>query len=216
MINTGYLGKYQGIPIYTISFKDFYALPKAERDTQELIYMIQEDRHVITGGKVFGNITIDGKRLNTATAALDWHITYAPMITKIRKEEEAKRIAEEEQAKAAEDKAAVMKIERPTVESLVKDTEKQLQDVKHVAENKVEDLHHEAEQELKEVAVKAEDAVQGVFETAVEVATDMAAESKKMLNQVAVEGAQQAEAVQVKSTTTTTRRKKKSTITTTM
>ena len=214
MINTGYLGKYQGIPIYTISFKDFYALPKVERDTQELIYMIQEDRHVITGGKVFGNITIDGKRLNTATAALDWHITYAPMITKIRKEEEAKRIAEE-QAKATEDTAATMKIERPTVESLVKDTEKQLQDVKHVAENKVEDLHHEAEQELKEVAVKAEDAVQEVFETAVEVATDMAAESKKMLNQVAVEGAQQAEAVQAK-TTTTTRRKKKSTITTTM
>ena len=216
MINTGYLGKYQGIPIYTISFKDFYALPKAERDTQELIYMIQEDRHVITGGKVFGSITIDGKRLNTATAALDWHITYAPMITKIRKEEEAKRIAEaEEQAKAVEDQVTAMKIERPTVESLVKDTEKQLQDVKHVAENKVEDLHHEAEQELKEVAVKAEDAVQEVFETAVEVATDMAAESKKMLNQVAVEGAQQAEAVQVKSTTTT-RRKKKSTITTTM
>lgn len=214
MINTGYLGKYQGIPIYTISFKDFYALPKVERDTQELIYMIQEDRHVITGGKVFGSITIDGKRLNTATAALDWHITYAPMITKIRKEEEAKRIAEE-QAKVAEDAAAAIKIERPTVESLVKDTEKQLQDVKHVAENKVEDLHHEAEQELKEVAVKAEDAVQEVFETAVEVATDMAAESKQMLNQVAVEGAQQAEAVQTK-TTTTTRRKKKSTITTTM
>lgn len=212
MINTGYLGKYQGIPIYTISFKDFYALPKVERDTQELIYMIQEDRHVITGGKVFGSITIDGKRLNTATAALDWHITYAPMITKIRKEEEAKRIAEE-QAKAAEDVA--IKIERPTVESLVKDAEKQLQDVKHVAENKAEDLHYEAEQELKEVAAKAEDAVQEVFETAVEVATDMAAESKKMLNQVAVEGAQQAEAVQAK-TTTTTRRKKKSTITTTM
>lgn len=210
MINTGYLGKYQGVPIYTISFKDFYALPKVERDTQELIYMIQEDRHVITGGKVFGSITIDGKRLNTSTAALDWHITYAPMITKIRKEEEAKRITEEEQAKVAEEQVATMKIERPTVESLVKDTEKQLQSVKHVAENKVEDLHYEAEKELKEVAVKAEDAVQEVFETAVEVATDMAAESKKMLNQVAAEGTQQAEAVQVK-TTTTTRRKKKST-----
>ena len=200
MIKTGYLGKYQGVPIYTIAFKDFYELPKAERDTTEVIYMIQEDRQVITGGKVFGNITLDGKRLNPYANKVEWRIPYAVSITKIRKNEV--KVQDE-----VADVKAEMKIERPTTESLVKETEKKLVEVKHVAENKVEDLHHEAETKLAEVVEESGDAVQMVLETATEAATDMAAESKKVLKAVAEEGAVKAEAVI--TTATTTRRKKK-------
>lgn len=199
MIKTGYLGKYQGVPIYTISFKEFYELPKTERDTTEVIYMIQEDRQVITGGKVFGNITLDGKRLNPYANKVEWRIPYATSITKIRKNE--MKIQNEVEAKTE------MKIERPTTESLVKETEKKLVEVKHVAENKVEDLHHEVETKLAEVVEESGDAVQMVLETATEAATDMAKESKKVLNAVAEEGAAKAETVTVKSATT--RRKKK-------
>lgn len=199
MIKTGYLGKYQGVPIYTISFKEFYELPKTERDTTEVIYMIQEDRQVITGGRVFGNITLDGKRLNPYANKVEWRIPYATSITKIRKD--AMKNQDEVEAKTE------MKIERPTTESLVKETEKKLVEVKHVAENKVEDLHHEAETKLAEVVEESGDAVQMVLETATEAATDMAEESKKVLNAVAEEGAVKAETVTVKSATT--RRKKK-------
>lgn len=200
MIKTGYLGKYQGVPIYTISFKEFYELPKTERDTTEVIYMIQEDRQVITGGRVFGNITLDGKRLNPYANKVEWRIPYATSITKIRKD--AMKNQDEVEVKTE------MKIERPTTESLVKETEKKLVEVKHVAENKVEDLHHEAETKLAEVVEESGDAVQMVLETATEAATDMAKESKKVLNAVAEEGTVKAEAVTVKSTTTTRRKKK--------
>ena len=206
MIKTGYLGKYQGVPIYTISFKEFYELSKAERDTTEVIYMIQEDRQVITGGKVFGNITVDGKRLNPYANKVEWRIPYATSITKIRKNE--MKIQNE-----VEDAKIEMKIERPTTESLVKETEKKLVEVKHVAENKVEDLHHEAEAKLAEVVEESGDAVQMVLETATEAATDMAAESKKVLNAVAEEGTVKAEAVTAKSTATATTRRKKKTVT---
>lgn len=200
MIKTGYLGKYQGVPIYTISFKEFYELPKTERDTTEVIYMIQEDRQVITGGKVFGNITLDGKRLNPYANKVEWRIPYALSITKIRKNE----IKNQDEVEAKPE----MKIERSTTESLVKETEKKLVEVKHVAENKVEDLHHEAETKLAEVVEESEDAVQMVLETATEAATDMAEESKKVLKAVAEEGAAKAEAITAKSTTTTRRKKK--------
>lgn len=203
MIKTGYLGKYQGVPIYTISFKEFYELPKTERDTTEVIYMIQEDRQVITGGKVFGNITLDGKRLNPYANKVEWRIPYATSITKIRKNE--MKIQNEVEVVEAKTE---MKIERPTTESLVKETEKKLVEVKHVAENKVEDLHHEAETKLAEVVEESGDAVQMVLETATEAATDMAKESKKVLNAVAEEGAVKAEVVTAKSTTTTRRKKK--------
>ena len=192
-----YVGKYLGTEIWAISFEDFVALDGLKQNTSEKIYLITNDNRVITKGKVFGKVTPDRKRLDTTTP-ITWQVVYAHELTMLTKKK-----------KAAEEKVTVV-TERPTTEALVKDTEKKLQEVKHVAENKVADLHQEAETKLAEVVEESGDAVQMVLETATEAVTDMAAESKKVLNVVAVEGAAKAEAVVAKTaTTTTTRRKKK-------
>ena len=185
-----YVGKYMGVEIWAISFADFMALDNLKQKTSEKIYLITDDNRVITNGKVFGKVTNDRSRLNTSTA-IAWEVAYAHEVTKRQK------------AAAKVEKKVVT--ERPTTDSLVKETEKKLQEVKHVAENKVADLHQEAEAKLAEVVEESGDAVQMVLETATEAATDMAAESKKVLNKVAAEGTAKAEAVAA----TTTRRKRK-------
>lgn len=193
-----YVGKYMGVEIWAINFADFMALDSLKQNTSEKIYLITDDNRVITNGKVFGKVTNDRSRLNTSTA-IAWEVAYAHELSKRQKA--AAMVVEKE-----------VITERPTTNFLVKETEKKLQEVKHVAENKVADLHQEAEAKLAEVVEESGDAVQMVLETATEAATDMAAESKKVLNKVAAEGTEKAEAVAApKATTTTTRRKRKTT-----
>ncbi len=195
-----YVGKYMGVEIWATSFADFMALDSLKQNTSEKIYLITDDNRVITKGKVFGKVTNDRSRLNTSTA-IAWEVAYAHEIAK-RQKAAAAVVVEKETI-----------TERPTTDSLVKETEKKLQEVKHVAENKVADLHQEAEAKLAEVVEESGDAVQMVLETATEAATDMAAESKKVLNKVAAEGTEKAEAVTAPkaNNTTTTRRKRKTT-----
>lgn len=188
-----YIGRYKGVDIYRIALDEFLSLSKSEQNTKDKIYMITVDRRVILDGKVFGVVSPDSKRLDTFTA-VPWEVAYAVQLAKkneMKKREEEKKVV----------------TERLTTDALVKDTEKKLQEVKHVAENKVADLHQEAETKLAEVVEESGDAVQMVLETATEATTDMSAESKKVLNAVAAEGAVKAEAVS--KTTGTTRRKKK-------
>ena len=194
-----YVGKYMGVEIWAISFADFMALDNLKQKTSEKIYLITDDNRVITKGKVFGKVTNDRSRLNTSTA-IAWEIAYAHEVAKRQKAAPAPAPVEEKKVVT----------ERPTTDSLVKETEKKLQEVKHVAENKVADLHQEAETKLAEVVEESGDAVQMVLEIATEAVTDMAAESKKVLNKVAAEGTKKAEAV-VATNTTTTRRKRKTT-----
>ena len=190
-----YVGKYMGVEIWAISFADFMAFDSLKQNTSEKIYLITDDNRVITNGKVFGKVTNDRTRLNTSTA-IAWEVAYAHELSKRQKAVAAAVVVEKE-----------VITERPTTDSLVKETEKKLQEVKHIAENKVADLHQEAEAKLVEVVEESGDAVQMVLETATEAVTDMAAESKKVLNKVAAEGTEKAEAVAVLKTTTRRKRK---------
>lgn len=188
-----YIGKYQGVDIWAISFEDFVALDPIAQVTRDKIYLILDDRRVIKTGMVFGYVTRDNKRLNPSPKSIHWTVAYAGQLTALKKKaEEAKRIQEE----AA--KTAVV-TERPTVENLAAEGAKKLNAVKHEAANKLEDMVN-----------KSEDKVQEVLEVAAEIAAEPALESKKVMENLVAEGNQKAAEVATRPTSST-RRKRKST-----
>lgn len=188
-----YIGKYQGVDIWEISFEDFVALDPIAQVTRDKIYLILDDRRVIKTGMVFGYVTRDNKRLNPSPKSIHWTVAYAGQLTALKKRaEEAKRIQEEEAAK-------VVVTERPTVENLAAEGAKKLNAVKHEAANKLEDMVN-----------KSEDKVQEVLEVAAEIAAEPALESKKAMENLVAEGNKKAAEVTTRSTSST-RRKRKST-----
>lgn len=187
-----------GVEIWEISFEDFVALDTVKQNTSEKIYLITNDNKVITKGQVFGNVTKDRKRLNTIPRAVAWQVAYARQLTLLNQKNEIKK--------------QEVVVERPTIESLANEAEKNLKEVKHEAENQVKDLAHDGEMALNEVVEKAEDKVQEILEVAVENSVKMEAESKAVLEKLAEEGAKKAEAIQAKNTTVP-RRKRKTTTT---
>lgn len=187
-----YIGKYQGVDIWAISFEDFVALDSIAQVTRDKIYLILDDRRVIKTGMVFGYVTRDNKRLNPSPKSIHWTVAYAGQLTALKKK--AERTQEEETVKAA------VVTERPTVENLAAEGAKKLNTVKHEAANKLEDMVN-----------KSEDKVQEVLEVAAEIAAEPALESKKAMENLVVEGKQKAAEVTARPTASSTRRKRKST-----
>lgn len=189
-----YIGKYQGVDIWAISFEDFVALDPIAQVTRDKIYLILDDRRVIKTGMVFGYVTRDNKRLNPSPKSIHWTVAYAGQLTALKKKaEEAKRIQEEEAAKT-------VVTERPTVENLAIEGAKKLNAVKHEAANKLEDMVNEGE-----------DKVQEVLEVAAEIAAEPALESKKAMENLVAEGNKKATEITTRPTSST-RRKRKSTL----
>lgn len=189
-----YIGKYQGVDIWAISFEDFVALDPIAQVTRDKIYLILDDRRVIKTGMVFGYVTRDNKRLNPSPKSIHWTVAYAGQLTALKKKaEEAKRVQEEETVKT-------VVTERPTVENLAAEGAKKLNTVKHEAANKLEDMVN-----------KSEDKVQEVLEVAAEIAAEPALESKKAMENLVAEGKQKAVEVTARPTASSTRRKRKST-----
>ena len=187
-----YIGKYQGVDIWAISFEDFVALDPIAQVTRDKIYLILDDRRVIKTGMVFGYVTRDNKRLNPSPKSIHWTVAYAGQLTALKKK--AERTQEEEAA------AKAVVTERPTVENLAAEGAKKLNTVKHEAANKLEDMVN-----------KSEDKVQEVLEVAAEIAAEPALESKKAMENLVVEGKQKAAEVTARPTASSTRRKRKST-----
>lgn len=160
-----YIGKYQGVDIWAISFADFAALDDLTKNSREKIYLILDDHRVIKNGMVFGSVTRDHKRLNTVAKSVHWQVAYAKQWTEFRQ---------------ANEKAETV-TERPTVENLSTEGEKKLNAIKHEAFNKLEEMVHESE-----------DKVQEVLETAAEIAAEPALESKKAMENLVQEGVQKA------------------------
>lgn len=187
-----YIGKYQGVDIWAISFEDFVALDPIAQVTRDKIYLILDDRRVIKTGMVFGYVTRDNKRLNPSPKSIHWTVAYAGQLTALKKK--AERTQEEEAA------AKAVVTERPTVENLAAEGAKKLNTVKYEAANKLEDMVN-----------KSEDKVQEVLEVAAEIAAEPALESKKAMENLVVEGKQKAAEVTARPTASSTRRKRKST-----
>lgn len=115
-----YIGKYYGTEIYGLSFNDFMALGEEEKNTKDKIYMIAEDRHAIKEGMVFGVITENHKRLDTVPNKIHWTIAYA------------------KQKKEWEDASKVEVIsERISVESLAREGEKKLNNLRREGRDKI-------------------------------------------------------------------------------
>lgn len=186
-----YIGKYQGVDIWAISFEDFVALDPIAQVTRDKIYLILDDRRVIKTGMVFGYVTRDNKRLNPSPKSIHWTVAYAGQLTALKKK--AERVQEEEAVKT-------VVTERPTVENLAAEGAKKLNTVKHEAANKLEDMVN-----------KSEDKVQEVLEVAAEIAAEPALESKKAMENLVAEGKQKAAEVTARPTASSARRKRKST-----
>lgn len=128
---TNCIGKYEGVPIYEIPFKEFYELDDEWKSATERIYLISDDYRVITDGKVFGKVNKDKTRLDTFNSKIDWELSYAKEV--------------------AEAKAKALRVDAtPTLDWFVKETENVLKEYKHVAENEIADLVHQGETMLQE------------------------------------------------------------------
>lgn len=119
-----YIGKYYGTEIYGLSFNDFMALGEEEKNTKDKIYMIAEDHRAIKEGMVFGIITENHKRLDTVPNKIHWTIAYA----KQKKEwEDASKVEADEQVIS----------ERISVESLAREGEKKLNNLRREGRDKI-------------------------------------------------------------------------------
>lgn len=116
-----YIGKYYGTEIYGLSFNDFMALGEEEKNAKDKIYMIAEDRRAIKEGMVFGVITENHKRLDTMPNKIHWTIAYA------------KQKKEWEDAKTDEQVIS----ERISVESLAREGEKKLNNLRREGRDKI-------------------------------------------------------------------------------
>lgn len=171
-----YVGKYQGVEIYEISFDEFAALSTLKQNTAEKIYLIKEDNRVITKGQVFGNVSLDRTRLN-ATRAIAWQVAYANRLT-------------QRQAKIeAEKKMETVITERPTVDSLVKETAETLKSIEKESTNKLEEVCYEALEATEEVLGDAAEVLKTIeTESANKVLDDLVAIGNAKLTALAEEG----------------------------
>lgn len=201
-----FIGNYKGYPIYSIKFNDFMALSEKERMSRDVIYMIEEDRRVITNGNMFGSVSKDGKRLD-GLKATPYPVAYAARIAlEERKRREEKR--NKMMATPTKKVTAAVVTERPTVENLAKAGEEKLQEIQHDAADALDKLNLEALEKTEEVLGDAAESVAAVENKVEEVVAELTAEGEAKLTALADEGEKQVAAVKkrkprVKTTTTT-------------
>ena len=128
-----------------LSLDEFLGLSEAERNSGKVVYCIEEDRHVITNGKVFGMIEAGGRSI----AMWDSHIRlpYQRMY-----EEEIN----ERQNKSMAQSTAETISERPAVEKLVKEAEVKLNALVNEGEQKLKSVENDGAEKLATVVKEGE------------------------------------------------------------
>lgn len=94
-----YFGKYRGVPVYKVSFEEFFNMESSERRNPQKIWMINEDKKVIRNGQVFGVVNEKTKRLDEVKP-LDYKSVYARQIDEFGRKERERIISERKAVEA--------------------------------------------------------------------------------------------------------------------
>lgn len=135
-----------------VSLDEFFGLSETERNSGKVVYCIEEDRHVITNGKVFGMLEAGGRSI----AMWDSHIRlpYQRMYEEEIKERQQKRERELVQSMARPTAETIC--ERPAVEKLVKETEVKLNALVNEGEQKLKNVENDGAEKLAAVVKEGE------------------------------------------------------------
>lgn len=136
-----------------VSLDEFFGLSETERNSGKVVYCIEEDRHVITNGKVFGMLEAGGRSI----AMWDSHIRlpYQRMYEEEIKERQQKR-EHAHQDKPAAQPAVETLSERPAVEKLVKEAEVKLNALVNEGEQKLKNVENDGAEKLAAVVKQGE------------------------------------------------------------
>lgn len=131
-----------------LSLDEFLGLSEAERNSGKAVYCIEEDRHVITNGKVFGMIEAGGRSI----AMWDSHIRlpYQRMYEEEMKEHQHRLV------KPALQPQVETLSERPAVEKLVKEAEVKLNALVNEGEQKLKNVENDGAEKLAAVVHEGE------------------------------------------------------------
>lgn len=131
-----------------LSLDEFLGLSEAERNSGKVVYCIEEDRHVITNGKVFGMIEAGGRSI----AMWDSHIRLPYQ----RMYEEEINERQHRLVKPAFQPQVETLSERPAVEKLVKETEVKLNALVNEGEQKLKNVENDGAEKLAAVVHEGE------------------------------------------------------------
>lgn len=130
-----------------VSLDEFLGLSEIERNSGKVVYCIEEDRHVITNGKVFGMLEAGGRSI----AMWDSHIRlpYQRMYDEEIKERQRKQNTLAVQLMAQPTAETIC--ERPAVEKLVKEAEVKLNALVNEGEQKLKNVENDGAEKLAAV-----------------------------------------------------------------
>lgn len=130
-----------------LSLDEFLGLSEAERNSGKVVYCIEEDRHVITNGKVFGMIEAGGRSI----AMWDSHIRLPYQRMYEEEINERQRVVQPMAQPVAETIS-----ERPAVEKLVKEAEVKLNALVNEGEQKLKSVENDGAEKLAAVVHEGE------------------------------------------------------------
>lgn len=135
-----------------VSLDEFFGLSETERNSGKVVYCIEEDRHVITNGKVFGMLEAGGRSI----AMWDSHIRlpYQRMYDEEIKERQRKQNTLAVQSMAQPTAETIC--ERPAVEKLVKEAEVKLNALVNEGEQKLKNVENDGAEKLAAVVKQGE------------------------------------------------------------
>ena len=131
-----------------LSLDEFLGLSEAERNSGKVVYCIEEDRHVITNGKVFGMLEAGGHSI----AMWDSHIRLP--YQRMYEEEISERQRKQVQTMAQPTAETIC--ERPAVEKLVKEAEVKLNALVNEGEQKLKNVENDGAEKLAAVVHEGE------------------------------------------------------------
>lgn len=134
-----------------VSLDEFFGLSEAERNSGKVVYCIEEDRHVITNGKVFGMLEAGGRSI----AMWDSHIRLP--YQRMYEEEIKERLHKHTPAvQSMAQPTAETICERPAVEKLVKEAEVKLNALVNEGEQKLKSVENDGAEKLATVVKEGE------------------------------------------------------------
>lgn len=131
-----------------VSLDEFFGLSEAERNSGKVVYCIEEDRHVITNGKVFGMLEAGGRSI----AMWDSHVRLP--YQRMYEEEISGRQRKQVQSMAQPTAETIS--ERPAVEKLVKEAEVKLNALVNEGEQKLKSVENDGAEKLAAVVHEGE------------------------------------------------------------
>lgn len=137
-----------------VSLDEFFGLSETERNSGKVVYCIEEDRHVITNGKVFGMLEAGGRSI----AMWDSHIRlpYQRMYEEEIKERQRQyKVMTKQDTPAIRPQAETLS-ERPAVEKLVKEAEVKLNALVNEGEQKLKNVENDGAEKLAAVVKQGE------------------------------------------------------------